>query len=379
MRFSLNDFCNRSIRSLRRRFLNERLSASEIDGLRHWAVQPWTVTQSISEARWRNESARELQSNPSGDGLGWLRHWLDDDSQVLSLDLPVTVDPASVISGAKAKLALVSIPQGRHRYQISDAEIQTLQIGGQSIISITNSKIGNLKILGGRSEVTLMIEQTDISELELAVEAIGECTWDGGYLSAIRGASNSAANPFAGNVTIRNVQISAQQEDADIQWLRDVRARLVERNNHRAAGVFHSVEMRRMRDTEPLANRLVSYFYQLGSDYGNSISRPLVLLAGAFSAIFLLSLITRSSVANVSEDATGWVGVLRECGWFPMVIRSAVYAAQSILNPLGLFSSKPLVNADTWWFGLLCSFLGLVGILALGLFVLSVRRRFKLE
>jgi hypothetical protein len=59
--------------------------------------------------------------------------------------------------------------------------------------------------------------------------------------------------------------------------------------------------------------------------------------------------------------------------------KEAIYAAQSIFNPLNLLTSKPLgVIADTVE-ALVGGFLGIVGIVAFALFLLSLRRRFKLE
>jgi hypothetical protein len=59
-------------------------------------------------------------------------------------------------------------------------------------------------------------------------------------------------------------------------------------------------------------------------------------------------------------------------------LRALTYAIQSI-NPLNLFSSQPLVVISHTWWAVMGGFLRIIGIVAVALFVLSVRRRFKLE
>jgi H+/Cl- antiporter ClcA len=61
------------------------------------------------------------------------------------------------------------------------------------------------------------------------------------------------------------------------------------------------------------------------------------------------------------------------------VLRAAIYALQSIFNPLNLIVLKPLVSVCYWWAALVSFILGLFGIITFALFLLSLRRRFKLD
>ena len=121
---------------------------------------------------------------------------------------------------------------------------------------------------------------------------------------------------------------------------------------------------------------IVSKTYRWMSNYGNSIGRPLLCFATCvvLASVAGLALGTTATV----ETTQGWQIALQD-GDSAKYLRAAVYGLQSVFNPLSLFVSKPLITPMHWAGALLGSIFGLLGITSIALFLLSVRRRFKLE
>jgi hypothetical protein len=149
------------------------------------------------------------------------------------------------------------------------------------------------------------------------------------------------------------------------------------RSNFVAAGIFHASELALSREREPCINRAASRVYQAFSNYGNSIALPVVWLLGLLLAIGWLAL--GAGTVATADPASGWHAALSGEGLLAQVLRAAIYALQSIFNPLNLIVLKPLVSVCYWWAALVSFILGLFGIITFALFLLSLRRRFKLD
>jgi hypothetical protein len=121
----------------------------------------------------------------------------------------------------------------------------------------------------------------------------------------------------------------------------------------------------------------VSRVYQTFSNYGNSIALPVAWLFGWLLAIGLLAF--AAGTAAVADPSSGWHAALSGKGLLAQVLRAGVYALQSVFNPLNLIVPRSLVSVCYWWAALASFILGLFGIVAFALFLLSLRRRFKLE
>src|SRR5205085_1636972 len=86
-------------------------------------------------------------------------------------------------------------------------------------------------------------------------------------------------NPFYGDVDFVKVTISRRVNySSGRQWLRNMRSKLMEKGNVEAAAIFRSAELSLARHIEPWPNKIVSLIYELGSDFGHSIGRPLAWL-----------------------------------------------------------------------------------------------------
>jgi hypothetical protein len=110
-----------------------------------------------------------------------------------------------------------------------------------------------------------------------------------------------------------------------------------------------------------------------GSDFGNSIGRPVACFIVTMLALVALAYEVGTRVARKDVELYGWQLALKDDEF----LRAAQYAMQSI-NPLNLFGS-PLVVMSQKWGAIAGGTLGVIGVAAFALFFLSVRRRFKLE
>ncbi|MEK6755107.1 MAG: hypothetical protein AABZ02_03040 [Bacteroidota bacterium] len=205
--------------------------------------------------------------------------------------------------------------------------------------------------------------------------SVGRFQWTGGFLGHLQW--NAGATPFRGDVSLSTIALPRQPTKDGIQWLRDMRAILLDKGNQRAASFFHAAELAQERGREPLINRIVSRAYELGSDFGNSIGRPVLWLAILFGLVATLALVTGTE-ANTAV-AIGWRSELAHDTALSKALRAGAYAMQSIFNPLNLFDSRPLVTVQSWFAAIVCGGLGILGTAAFALFVLSLRRRFRLE
>jgi hypothetical protein len=152
----------------------------------------------------------------------------------------------------------------------------------------------------------------------------------------------------------------------------------VARTNYVAAGLFHAAELKLTRPKKWLHKISSAYWwtslgYQAVSDFGNSIGRPTGCFVVTMMALVALAYEVGTAVARKDAELNGWQLALKD----GELLRASQYAMQSI-NPLNLFGSPLVVISDKWG-AIAGGILGVIGIATFALFLLSVRRRFKLE
>ena len=189
-------------------------------------------------------------------------------------------------------------------------------------------------------------------------------TWKGGYLGQFD-LHQEKTSAFVGDVSFDRITLPRTDEHHRIQWLRDAREALNARSNFVAAGIFHASELKL---TRPKGWRKffsaywwTSLVYQAGSDFGNSIGRPLAWFIGTMLSLAALSYAFGTRVARKDHELHGWQIALNG----DELLRAAQYAMQSI-NPLNLFGS-PLVVMSHKWGAIAGGFLGIIGIAAFAL------------
>jgi hypothetical protein len=206
----------------------------------------------------------------------------------------------------------------------------------------------------------------------------------GGTLLKIGAPVSFAGNPFGGRVTIEGLYLPRDMAEIDadadssarekvIYERRNIRAHLSAKEDTLAAGVFHSAELAMERVNEPFWNRVFSWIYEVGSDYGNSISRPIKWTIAAMIAMAAIVYGFDAVQVDTASAALGWKRQLQDALW----LRAIYYPFYAIFNPLNLFD-KTLLTAKTWPLSILLALLGVIGTTGLAFSLIALRRRFKL-
>ncbi len=278
-----------------------------------------------------------------------------------------------------AKVRNLSLANGYGKIVIRNMCIGTLTAGDGIDVTLIDCSVNNLKI-GDSNKMDFL--NSNIGRLEISGRILQWSMKRGALLRLHMSARGPDPNPIIGTIELRKVYLphDPSEFDVDPQEYRDARAFLLERNNTLAAAVFHSAELALDRHRESWANQFASWIYELMSDYGNSIARPLLWFLAIFVTVTTVGAIFDAIQTNIPhEELHGWQFTLDKVGWHGQLWRAATYALQSIINPFGIFSTKPLLVAKSpyWSIGLTlpCWF----GTLSLALIVISLRRRFKLE
>ncbi|MGN7612032.1 pentapeptide repeat-containing protein [Magnetococcales bacterium HHB-1] len=142
---------------------------------------------------------------------------------------------------------------------------------------------------------------------------------------------------------------------------------------------FHALELKSRANKKgaKIALKLFTKAYEIGSDFGQSISRPLVIMFVGFSLFFLLyGVLYHQSVPQL--------------GSFPSIMRELfIFTMQSYVQPFAVWSGKFLshapetiqqfMNSYPLLIRLLATLQTILGAGLLTLFFLALRRKFKLE
>jgi hypothetical protein len=293
---------------------------------------------------------------------------------VWSLDtLPIELQ--DVLSDAHQSFGVVKlVGNGKMALTLNNATIWRLEVQSSvPKLSFTGCKIGQIDVV-------------DIASFEIRNCLIGTFTvrtklrnleWHSGYLGQFD-LVGERAGAFVGDISFHSIMLPHTDEYHGVQSLRDAREALNARNNYVAAGHFHASELKLTRPKKWLRKISSAYWwtslvYQAGSDFGNSIGRPLACFIVTMLALVALAYEVGTHVARKDDELHGWQITLND----DELLRAAQYAMQSI-NPLNLFGS-PLVVMSQKWGAIAGGILGVIGIAAFALLFLSVRRRFKLE
>ena len=136
------------------------------------------------------------------------------------------------------------------------------------------------------------------------------------------------------------------------------------RNRDEQARFFrHEQRARRLRTDTPRALKVISWLYEKSADYGESPVRPLLWLLAAFLVFSALYFVAQSA----PNAGASWQ--------WPEPGATLRFALQQVFLPFRVFIAEPPVPLLLGLLGALHSLLNL-GLLAL--FVIVLRRKFRL-
>lgn len=337
-----------------------------IEAFEKWAKAPpaeeYIRVQGAANDALRNHVKEKLKQRPTNPNTVW------------SLDaLPIELQ--DLLLNAQQDFGVVKLAgNGTMAATLNNATIWRLELTAISEVSLTNCKIGHVQV--DEIAASFKIEDCLIGKLTVG-DQLTKLEWHSGYLGQfdIKG---ERAGAFVSDVVFHSLTLPHTDEYHGVQSIRDAREALNARNNYVAAGLFHAAELKLTRPKKWINKISSAYWwtslgYQAGSDFGNSIGRPVACFIVTMLALVALAYEVGTKVARKDVELYGWQLTLKD----DELLRAAQYAMQSI-NPLNLFGS-PLVVMSQKWGAIAGGTLGVTGVAVFALFFLSVRRRFKLE
>jgi hypothetical protein len=261
--------------------------------------------------------------------------------------------------------------------KISDKFIHTLEIYGPGPFTFVNCTIKNLE-LRQEQKSNVRLENCKIGILRLMSSSVATLEIIGSSVRRSYAPPPNQASPFTGSVEIRNSKFSPAFQNA--QAYRNMRHHLSTLHNHEAASVFHAAEMEAEVGRQSLVDKTISFFYQWLSNYGGSSIRPFAICLALVLINFLLLFVSDGVTAlGEAREVDGWHYSLYGFDDTARFLRAAVFSVSQLFNPLGIFGTRLLLTAKTPCLALASALLGLASTISFALFILAVRRRFKLD
>lgn len=250
----------------------------------------------------------------------------------------------------------------------------------QTAITLHNCVIRRLEIHSCNS-VTLV--NCQVGTLGLNNASVQHFDMRGGCILDIECHPPWEKSPFTGSVSIVDVFLPRDPKKYLIktpQPYRNLRAHLRRLENSQGSNLIHSAELAIERVADNKTNKLLSHLYEQFSDFGSSALRPLVWLSLLWLVSFIVIFISDgAALAFVKEDYTGWRSLLTCTDTYGQVSRAAVLSFQQLASPLTILGAKPLLVPEYLWLAVWSVIHGLLSVVLIGLFVLAVRRRFKMQ
>ncbi len=243
-----------------------------------------------------------------------------------------------------------------------NCEIANLNMHHDSRVSLKNTSVGNLII-------------TKAHQIHM----------QGGCVLNIQIPAPGNETPLTGSVSFSNTFFPRKRGQyllSGSQPYRNMRHHLRTIENGHMADLFHSAELAVERQDDTFINRLLSHAYELFSDFGSSALRPLLWWLLLFVLTVAIIFHADGAVQAFASDDyyQGWRSSLLDSNtWYADLLRSGYLAFRSMINPLGLFGVRELLAPVTGWLVIYLSFAGLLSVVLITLFVLAVRRRFKMQ
>jgi hypothetical protein len=272
----------------------------------------------------------------------------------------------------------------------SNVSIHELIIGPQAVPAaylFHRCNIGRILVRGNNSpcHVELTVGNSSVGTIELGCNAVK-------YLAVVRSAvldfdlpPTYSGNPFVGSVIFRKNYFPRRRIHGYVptaQSFRNLRHHLLALQNSQMANDIHSIEqaVERMNDDRPL-NRLFSWLYEGTSDFGSSTSRPLLLLLLLWS--FGIAFLYYTHGAAIPADADpkiyfGWRSALTDPTWGDYA-KAIALSSQQTINPFGLLRTHSTVLPANGWLSLWGVIHGVFSATFIALFILALRRRFRLQ
>lgn len=272
-------------------------------------------------------------------------------------------------------------------------------------LNLSSLKIGKLTLYGSEPGIGMYIDNCYIDRLVLKQHSV--VFLKNTYIKTIRlpqGANirridmrngcvlnidcplPNKENPFGGPVWFGNVFFPRTTKNkhylTDPQPYRNMRYFLNAIGNHRMAHLFNACILALEREDErSWINNCFTRSYDILSDFGLSVVRPLgwLLFITVTSFIALWVSCGAVPVSSAEELYSGWRGGLDEYTSQGNLLRAFYLSLQPIVNPLGIFSYKPIVLPANTFIAALLIIQALLSVTLIALLIVALRRRFRMQ
>ncbi|MDH5328254.1 MAG: hypothetical protein OEZ68_22100 [Gammaproteobacteria bacterium] len=254
-------------------------------------------------------------------------------------------------------------------------------------LELVDCQIGELWVqkTGNLHRSNLKITNTYIGKLVLVEDTIGDFDIRGGFVGNIECPPPGTGNPFSGSVKVSaKVDFPTTPTEGFIQGAqpyKNMQHHFRALDNHLAADIFHSLEMRMERHNDSPWSNLFNIFYGLISNYGASIGKPLAWLAGLFLVCSVAIYgYDGAEKASADDQYSGWQKNLISPDKDTARIAKALYLTASYtVNPLGVFKTKNLIVPKDYPALAVSTVYSIFSSASFTLLILAIRRRFKLK
>ncbi|HEV2161194.1 MAG TPA: hypothetical protein VGR52_03010 [Stellaceae bacterium] len=187
-------------------------------------------------------------------------------------------------------------------------------------------------------------------------------------------------NPFTGSVFFeRNVFFprKAGGRVIDAQPYRNMRAHMAKLENSPMVSLFHVLELVVERKKERRGfTRFISWLYEVLSNCGGSVGRPF----GIWVALMVLTcmILFLGNAVVVTPRSHNWLSGLANSSHWRALERGALLTLEGTFNPLGIFGTTGIVSPKYVWAAVVMFVHGVFSATLAALFVVGLRRRFKM-
>jgi len=266
---------------------------------------------------------------------------------------------------------------------LSNVSVKELFVGAEKVnLHLNNCNIGLLRVQDHR-KAEIRVHESNIGTLNVRGDSIGYYEMKGGSLLNVVCPAPKSDNPFTGTVSFTPNVFFPRKRGTYIlpgpQPYRNLRYHLRALENVQMANLIHSAELAVERKDDPWTNKVLSWFYEMMSDFGSSALRSILWLVLLYllSAWAILWSDGAVSAAPTSE-LIGWQQALVDPLWGEEA-RSLYLAFQPLVNPIGIFGPKSLLIPRYPLLALGLSLQGLLSLILLALLIFAIRRRFKIQ
>lgn len=250
-------------------------------------------------------------------------------------------------------------------------------------VTFENCHLGEVFFQGGHVGSNASFLDCHIRVLKLSSNCAGLLRLRDTTILGVTCPPAGVRNPFLGSAKFENVDFSADKEvRSDVQGYRNLRHHLMNLQDLEAAGLVQRVVLIGERELSGSKwYRFFSWCYQALSDFGNSVARPLGWwVFGSVGTIGLIFFMNGTALnPELALPEGSWHHNLTQPGCLSEFYRASILALDAWAGPFGVIFGQDVVAAKTIVASFLMVSARLLSTTLFALFLLALRRKFRMS